>query len=119
MLPTEAEWEYACRAGTKTRYYNGNNPDNLFEISKGPDLSSKDEFPDWVGSFLKHRSGYPYTAPVGQYRPNEFGLYDMIGNVWEWCYDWYGKDYYSYRVQDDPTGPKFGGQHVLRGGCWA
>lgn len=61
--------------------------------------------------------GYAFTAPVGSFKPNPFGLYDMTGNVWEWCGDWVGK--YGAGVESDPMGPKMGTERVMRGGCWS
>ncbi len=97
-LPTEAEWEYACRAGTSTDYYSG---------STWKDL-------DRAGWFA--RNAMQSTQPVGQKVPNNFGLYDMHGDVWEWCWDWY--DSYSAAASADPTGPSSGSERVLRGGSW-
>jgi formylglycine-generating enzyme required for sulfatase activity len=94
-LPTEAEWEYACRAGTTTAY------------SFGDKITPKDA--NYVGSKI----GEPVA--VGSYKPNAFGLYDMHGNVWEWCEDWYGK--YPFAVTD-PKGPATGEYRVLRGGSF-
>lgn len=94
-LPTEAEWEYACRAGTKTDYYFG---ENITEAQVNFNR-------------IKNK-----TMPVGSYQPNSFGLYEMHGNVWEWCSDWYGK-YPSGKVRD-PQGPNTGEMRVLRGGSW-
>ena len=116
-LPTEAEWEYACRAGTKTTFhfgdtlsskqanFNGNFP--FGDADKGPNLQKPEK--------------------VGSYPPNAWGLYDMHGNVAEWCSDWYDPDYYKKSPKNDPKGPESGvlttgyGKdffHVLRGGSW-
>jgi formylglycine-generating enzyme required for sulfatase activity len=95
-LPTEAEWEYACRAGSKTAFHWG------------------DE------SSTKHAnlSGLHRTAKVGTYEPNAWGLYDMHGNVAEWCQDWYVQRYYDESPKTDPQGPEKGSGHVVRGGNW-
>jgi formylglycine-generating enzyme required for sulfatase activity len=116
-LPTEAEWEYACRAGTTTVYNCGDalsskqaNFNGIFPYGgapKGPNLKK--------------------TAQVGSYPPNAWGLYDMHGNVWQWCSDWYDPDYYKKSPKEDPKGPAegvvntgFENQYfvVVRGGCW-
>ncbi len=97
-LPTEAEWEYACRAGSKKEYYWGNSIDGSY-------------------CWYSDNSGKK-VHPVGQKKPNNFGLYDMSGNVWEWCWDWYGKSYYSGSPSSNPSGPSSGSFHVVRGGCW-
>jgi formylglycine-generating enzyme required for sulfatase activity len=106
-LPTEAEWEYACRAGTTTPF--------AFGATITPDIVNYD-------------GNYPYAdAPKGQYRQetipvgslgvaNAFGVFDMHGNVWEWCQDWYGE--YTNKEQTDPTGPPTGEYRLLRGGSW-
>ena len=92
-LPTEAEWEYACRAGTTTRYYSGDDPETLAKVGNVADAALKAKFPDWKYT-IKASDGYVFTAPVGKFKPNAFGLYDMHGNAWQWCADWYGEEYY-------------------------
>jgi sulfatase modifying factor 1 len=117
-LPTEAEWEYACRAGTTTRYYSGDDPETLAKVGNVADAAVKAQFPDWKYT-LKANDGYVFTAPVGKFKPNAFGLYDMHGNAWQWCADWYGAEYYATSPADDPTGPDSGNDRVLRGGSCA
>jgi sulfatase modifying factor 1 len=117
-LPTEAEWEYACRAGTTTRYYCGDDPEALAAAGNIYDAASREVFPAWGEYALAARDGFPFTAPVGRFRPNAFGLYDMHGNVWEWCSDRYGEDYYRKSPVEDPRGPEKGGRRVRRGGAW-
>lgn len=99
-LPTEAEWEYACRAGTHSEYTFGNDAGRLKDHAWFADSSSGK------------------THPVGQKSPNAWGLHDMHGNTAEWCNDWYSKTYYSQSPQRDPKGPRGGKERVLRGGAW-
>ena len=101
-LPTEAEWEFACRAGTGTLYPLGDDPESLVTIANVADASLKRKFPNFT--CIDGDDRFVYTAPVGSFAPNPWGLYDMIGNVWEWCADWYDGRYYSSSSPDDPPG---------------
>jgi formylglycine-generating enzyme required for sulfatase activity len=114
-LPTEAEWEYACRSGTTTRFSIGDGDSDLHHVANCEDSSLKRFFKRADG---KHSDGFPFTAPVGSLRPNVFGLYDMHGNVWEWCSDWYDENYYRHSPLGDPPGPSTGSERVFRGGGW-
>jgi formylglycine-generating enzyme required for sulfatase activity len=98
-LPTEAEWEYACRAGTTTAYYSGDTEADLGRAA-------------WYGANINGS-----THPVGQKEPNAWGLYDMHGNVWEWCQDYWYEEYEA-GAATDPQGPDTGTSRVLRGGFW-
>jgi formylglycine-generating enzyme len=117
-LPTEAEWEYGCRARTTTRYYSGDDPETLAKVANVADATLKAQLParNWT---IKASDGYVFTAPVGQFKANAFGLCDMHGNAWQWCADWYGKDYYGKSPTDDPKGPDTGAERVLRGGSYS
>ena len=117
-LPTEAEWEYASRAGSTTAYAFGDNPERLVENGNGADATARGKYRGWsIG--IKANDGHVFTAPVGQFRANAFGLYDMHGNVWEWCEDWYVPDSEPKGNQIDPTGPATGQKKVQRGGGWS
>lgn len=117
-LPTEAEWEYACRAGTRTRYHSGNDPQSLLQAANTFDADAKKSWPQWQAYALTGHDGFEFTAPVGSFAPNALGLYDMHGNAWEWVADWYDDDYYAKSPVDDPQGPVSGRVRVRRGGSW-
>jgi formylglycine-generating enzyme required for sulfatase activity len=121
QLPTEAQWEYACRAGTTSRYHSGDDPETLAKVANVADATAKGKLPDpwpWNQDRIKASDGYVFTAPVGQFKPNAFGLYDMHGNAAQWCADWYGEDYYGRSPADDPKGPYLGVDRVIRGSSW-
>jgi formylglycine-generating enzyme required for sulfatase activity len=115
-LPTEAEWEYAARGGTSGRNYWGNGTDDACTYANVGDRTAKRKFSGWTTHDCD--DGHLYTAPAGSYRPNAFGLYDMIGNAWEWTQDWYSEGYYSNSPRSNPQGPSSGSYRVLRGGGW-
>ncbi len=119
-LPTEAEWEYACRAGTTTRYWVGDDPELLPKIANLYDVTTATTLTQWQKYALHGRDGFVFTAPVASFKPNPWGLYDMHGNAWQWTNDFYGKDYYAHSPIDDPTGPPSNDKqrHVRRGGAW-
>ena len=116
-MPTEAEWEYACRAGTTTRYYSGDDPETLAKVGNVADETAKSTLPK-LRYAIKASDGYVFTSPVGSFQPNAFGLYDMHGNALQWCSNWYGKGYYTAPAIDNPTGPDSGDGRVQRGGFW-
>lgn len=99
-LPTEAQWEYACRGGAQGAFCFGNDESHLVHYA-------------WFG-----RNAFGRTLRVGRLEPNSLGLHDMHGNVWEWCHDWYRRDYYARSPRRNPYGPATGMDRVLRGGAF-
>lgn len=110
-LPTEAEWEYACRAGASTAFGFGDDADLLHLYANYCDRTCEREWRD-----TDHDDGFAFTAPVGSFRPNAWGLHDLHGNVWEWCWDWW--EPFTADARSDPTGPPNGTHKVEKGGCW-
>ncbi len=135
-LPTEAEWEYACKAGTTTRYWFGNDPEELVGHDNVADKAHRSIWsePDkmmiakWENGrptntsipfpFLRGNDSYGFTAPVGSFPANPFGLHDIHGNVFEWCQDRYDENYYKFSASVDPLGPTTGSKRVYRSGSW-
>ena len=113
-LPTEAEWEKAARGGLADKRFPWGDSDPA-----GSQCNFADNKTDYIWSDKSVDDGYAYTAPVGSFTPNGYGLYDMAGNVWEWCADWYYGYYYSSSPSGNPTGPGSEIPHrVVRGGSW-
>lgn len=113
-LPTEAEWEKSARGKLEGKIYVwGDNFPPLKNAGNFDDENAVDK--DVITGY---NDGYAFTAPVGRFTPNGYGLFDMAGNVWEWVADWYSKDYYLNSPKSNPMGPNSGEYHILRGGAW-
>ncbi len=115
-LPTEAQWEYACRAGTQTADCWGDNPDDGNGWCNAADQTLRNKLAS-AGICFRWSDGFVYTSPAATFKPNPWGLDDMPGNAWQWCADWMG-DYPAGSVTD-PTGPAIGTKRILRGGGWS
>lgn len=117
-LPTEAQWEYSARAGTSTVRFWGDSENQACQYANVHDRKSKSRFSRFTWQHHDCSDGYAETAPVGRFKPNNFGLYDMLGNVWEWCEDIYDENAYSRHSRNNPGVVSGGPKRVLRGGCW-
>jgi formylglycine-generating enzyme len=117
-LPTEAQWEYAAGNGSAHMEYSwGNNAPNGRNGGNIADESAASAY-EWTMIWQGYDDGYPNIAPVGSYDPNKLGLFDMTGNIFEWCYDWYDVRYDKSAPANDPHGKDKGSSKVMRGGSW-
>jgi formylglycine-generating enzyme len=115
-LPTEAQWEYAARAGVAAMFPWGNDPGEACAWANAADAVAKAQWPDWT--CLKCNDGHIVASPVGSFPPNGFGLYDMIGNVWEFCQDHYSPTAYESHAAKDPVSIGDDNRRIARGGSW-
>jgi formylglycine-generating enzyme required for sulfatase activity len=117
-LASEAQWEYACRAGSKGRFFWGEDEAKASQYANVADKTLKAKVPDFPFPVFGTEDGYVFTAPVGKFQPNGFGLYDMTGNVWEWCEDAYGDYDKASADGTNAASDANDASRVLRGGCW-
>jgi formylglycine-generating enzyme len=122
-LPTEAQYEYACRAGSTTLFPWGDDMNEAAKYANVADQKCRREYPVVMESganlsLFDCDDGYTYAAPVGQFKPNAWGLYDMVGNAYSWCSDYWGADYYSKSPLHNPQGPETGTARMARCGAW-
>lgn len=118
-LPTEAEWEYACRAGTSTLFgRTGENPDDPARLLSYANLAdqSLQRMAPQIGWVVRWDDGFPFTSPVGTFSNNDLELVDMLGNAWEWCQDKYDSEFYRKSPSRDPVNLAGNGARVFRGG---
>ncbi len=116
-LPTEAEWEYAARAGSTQSHFWGNSTEDACTYANVADVSAKKQRQSWTA--FNCDDGYAVVAPVGSFTANGFGLYDVLGNVWEWCQDVYNSEAYSKLPKNNPCYTGSGEYRVMRGGGWS
>jgi len=116
-LPTEGEWEYAARAGSSQSRFWGNNPDEACAYANVADMTAKKVRPNWTTFFCDDK--HFVSADVGSFKPNGNGIYDMLGNVWEWCLDVYNSEAYNKLPKDNPIFQGSGEYRVMRGGGWS
>lgn len=117
-LPTEAEWEYATRAGTKTIRYWGDSPDQACSYANVGDQTMKSQMPGVLHKVHNCTDGFAYTSPVGSFKPNAFGLYDMLGNVWQWMEDGWHDSYNGASADGSALKAAWDANRVARGGSW-
>lgn len=116
-LPTEAEWEFAARAGSEKSRFWGNDADKACGYANVADMTAKKHRPKWTAFHCDDK--HATAAPVGSFKANSLGVYDVLGNAWEWCQDVYNNEAYTKLPQDDPLYSGSGEYRVMRGGGWS